>query len=60
MTIKRLVIEMNEQLNHKVKTQALKRNITVREYVTRLIKAALIKEETYDLTNEEYHEKKDT
>ena len=46
--IKRLSVELSDDLHHKIKTFALRRNITIRKYVIRAIVHMIEREEKYN------------
>lgn len=48
---KRLIIDIDEKFHQQIKYQALKRNITLRRWIYRVISEALKKEEQYEHEN---------
>jgi len=47
---KSLLIHISVQLHHEIKKRALKRNVTMKDYVTSIINDQIFKEEQYDKT----------
>lgn len=46
--LKRLVIEISEEMHQEIKFQALKRNISMRTWVTRVLYDAIKREKQYE------------
>lgn len=45
---KALLIHISTQLHHEIKKRALKRNVSMKDYVTAIINDQISKEEQYD------------
>lgn len=46
--LKRLVLNINEDDHHEIKRRALFKNITIRAWVSRAIRAAIVEEKKYE------------